>query len=217
MEALRRDRRGPAQVQTAPPRGQAEDNPIGQLQPPSLTRPSASHCGRGRGGARRLCSTETEAPHHSPLPPPPSALAISELQSSAKPLEDLGSNECQTHTQNAWAHTKHSELDADLPVRVAAFVRHHASVRPRVFPGHRMESDATVREGDSVCIGGYQERGRGGRLSALRGHEKLGGGRAGRVRVRGTWAPGCSSPPGVRPRRPLHNLGHRGGGGATHP
>lgn len=57
------------------------------------------------------------------------------------------------------ARTKHNEVNSDFPVGVAAFVRDHTSIRPCVFPGHRMEGDATSREGNSVLIGSYQERG----------------------------------------------------------
>lgn len=54
-------------------------------------------------------------------------------------------------------HTKYSELDADLPVGGATFIRDHAGVCPRVLPGHGVEGDASVREGDPVLIGGCGE------------------------------------------------------------
>jgi hypothetical protein len=55
-------------------------------------------------------------------------------------------------------HTKYDELDGDLPIVVATFFRDHTSIHPSVFPGHRIEGDATWREGNSVLIGSYQAK-----------------------------------------------------------
>lgn len=41
------------------------------------------------------------------------------------------------------ARTKHSEVDADLPVVLATFLGDHASILSIVLPGHRTERDAT--------------------------------------------------------------------------
>lgn len=118
--------------------GFSQHQPPGSIPPHARGFPLREGEGRGQGSSP-LCSTETESPQA-----PTHQRSIRGLQSSAEPAEDLGGNEFQAHTENAWAPTEHSELHADLPVHVAAIIRHHTSVRPRVFPGHRMESDATV-------------------------------------------------------------------------
>lgn len=71
------------------------------------------------------------------------------------------------------AHTKHGELDADLPIVLATVLRDHTSILSGVFPGHRFECDATGREGNSVCIGSYQEREKQKRQRKLDSKEKM--------------------------------------------
>lgn len=89
------------------------------------------------------------------------------------------------------AHTKDNELHADLPVGGTAFIRDHARVHPRVLPGHGVEGDASVREGDSVLKGSCGERSQrrgAGELEEAGARDtkapKQGGGKA-----LGTWHP----------------------------
>ena len=112
------------------------------------------------------------------------------------------------------AHTKHNELDGDLPIGVATFIRDHTSIHPRVLTGHGVESDATVREGNSVLIGSWQERKEGlDELDELESAEKL-------AVVAGE-APGPGPQGAPLPRNPgpstLHHRGRQEGSGGNSP
>lgn len=65
------------------------------------------------------------------------------------------------------AHTKHDELDLDLPIVVATFLRDHTSICPGVLPCHGLEGDTTWQEGHSVLIGSYHKRRQGRGQSEL--------------------------------------------------
>lgn len=70
-------------------------------------------------------------------------------------MEETGFKPTRSYT----AHTEHGELDVDLPIVLATVLRDHTCVLSGVFPGHRIECDATGREGNTACIGSYQETG----------------------------------------------------------
>lgn len=107
------------------------------------------------------------------------------------------------------ARTQHDELHADLPVVVAAVIRDHTGVHAGVSPGHRVEGDAGIREGDAVLVGGY-------------GSERAGDGGAGASAAQGRAVrrpgPECrgAPSPGSRAGTSPHSLGGEWGGG-THP
>lgn len=88
---------------------------------------------------------------------PAQSLHHSELPGSAEPTQHWGKQHCPVGT-GGMALTKDNELDADLPVGGATFIRDHARVHPRILPGHGVKGDASVGEGDSVLKGSCGER-----------------------------------------------------------
>ena len=70
-------------------------------------------------------------------------------------MEEIGFKPTRSYT----VHTEHGEVDVDLPIVLATVLRDHTRILSGVFPGHRIECDAIGREGNTACIGSYQETG----------------------------------------------------------